>query len=356
MILQTDPKAAYLEHREEIDEAVQRVLGSGWYIHGREVRAFEEEFATYLGVKHAVAVASGTDALELALRACGIGPGDLVATVSHTAVATVAAVELAGATPFLVDVDPRTLTLDVAGLEEMFAGPEGQRIRAVLPVHLYGQAADLPRIRGICRRHGAILIEDCAQAHGALLEGARLGNWGDAAAFSFYPTKNLGALGDAGLVTTNDAAVDKKLRALRVHGSEVKYYHKFIGYNMRLDAVHAAVLRVKLPHVATWLSAREAAAKRYDSLIEGANLHGFMRRPVLPVSRVAVPVCLRGLPGWLRACRSPRCRRVRCRRRAARCRGSPRRTGIRSSRVCRRSGRVIRPCCASGRGTVRSSS
>jgi dTDP-4-amino-4,6-dideoxygalactose transaminase len=180
-----------------------------------------------------------------------------------------------------VDIDPVTYNLDPSQIEAKIT----PQTRAIIPVHLFGQCCDMDAIWDIAEEHQLYVVEDAAQSFGSEYKGRRCGQLGIAACLSFYPTKNLGALGDAGLVTTNDATVEKKLRALRVHGSEVKYYHKFIGYNMRLDAVHAAVLRVKLPHAAGWLSAREAAAKRYDALIESANLHGFMRRPVAQPDR-----------------------------------------------------------------------
>src|SRR5579883_1553235 len=208
VIPQTDPRASYLAHKEEIDAAIARVLANGRYILGPEVEAFELEFAEYLAANHAVGVANGTDALTLALRACGIGPGDRVATVSHTAVATVAAIELAGAAPVLVDIDPDTFTIDCDCLERVHAS-------AVVPVHLYGRPADMPRVVEIARRRGMKVIEDCAQSHGASIGGQKTGTFGDAASFSFYPTKNLGAIGDGGAVVTNDPAVAARVRSLR---------------------------------------------------------------------------------------------------------------------------------------------
>lgn len=191
-IPQSNPKASYMAHRIEIDAALLRVANSGWYILGPEVEAFEAEFAAYHGLPHAVGVASGTDALELALRGCGIGPGNVVFTVSHTAVATVVAIERCGASPVLVDIDPTTYTLDPDALERALKGWRGPQPAAVVPVHLYGQLADMPAILDIAGRYGMRVVEDCAQAHGARLGGRLAGTWGDAAAFSFYPTKNLG--------------------------------------------------------------------------------------------------------------------------------------------------------------------
>ena len=209
---------------DEITLVVQRVLERGRYILAQEVAAFEEEFAGYLGVRDAVGVGSGTDALHLALRACGVGPGDAVVTVSHTAVATVAAIELVGATPLFADINPATCSMDAASLEDAihrtasvtFRGVS--RIKAVVPVHLYGHPADMPAIMNIAERDGLFVIEDCAQSHGAALQGRKTGAWGHLAAFSFYPTKNLGAIGDGGAVVTDDSALAQKLRLLREYG------------------------------------------------------------------------------------------------------------------------------------------
>jgi dTDP-4-amino-4,6-dideoxygalactose transaminase len=276
-----DIQAQYRGLKDEIDAAVLRVLGSGQAILGPEVAAFEQETAAFCGAAHGIGCGSGTDALVLALHALGIGPGDEVIVPPFTFFATASAVTRVGAKPVFVDIDPITFNID-PGLIEAKITP---KTRAIIPVHLFGQCCDMDAIGDIAEDHQLYVVEDAAQSFGSEYKGKRCGQLGIVACLSFYPTKNLGALGDAGLVTTNDAAIDKKLRALRVHGSEVKYYHKFVGYNMRLDAVHAAVLRVKLPHVAGWLSAREAAAKRYDALIESANLHGFMRRPVAQPDR-----------------------------------------------------------------------
>src|SRR5215469_13167052 len=209
-IPQTAPLAAYRAAQRRIDRAIARVLASGRYVLGPEVEAFEREFAAYIGCRHAVGVGSGTDALVIALRALGLAPGTLVATASHTAVATVAAIELAGMAPLLLDIDPAIYTLVPAALDRAFRG--GQRIGAVIAVHMYGQAADLDALAPLARRHGAKLIEDCAQSHGAMLGSRRLGSIGDIGCFSFYPTKNLGAVGDGGAVLTNDAALAGRLR------------------------------------------------------------------------------------------------------------------------------------------------
>jgi dTDP-4-amino-4,6-dideoxygalactose transaminase len=271
MIPQTDPKAAYLAQRAAIDAAIQRVLERGRYILGEEVAAFEREFAAYIGVRHAIAVASGTDALVLALKAIGVGPADYVATVSHTAVATVAAVELAGARPLLLDIDPASCTLDPAALERVLAAPPG-RIAAIVPVHLYGLPADLDAILPLARRHDVRVIEDCAQSHGATLGTARTGAIGDLAAFSFYPTKNLGALGDGGLVATADVAIAERLRALREYGWRERYVSDLAGMNSRLDEIQAAVLRVKLAALEADNARRAAIAAAYDRGLAGLPL------------------------------------------------------------------------------------
>jgi dTDP-4-amino-4,6-dideoxygalactose transaminase len=273
-ILPADPRAGYLAHKDEIDRAVLGVLEGGRYVLGQEVAAFEREFAAAVGAAHAVGVGSGTDALHLALRACGVGPGDAVLTVSHTAVATVAAVELAGATPLLVDIDPATFTLDPNRLEDAVkaAGPGGLRPRAVVVVHLYGQPADLPAIVEVARRFGLFVVEDCAQSHGATLAGRTTGTWGDVAASSFYPTKNLGALGDGGAVLTGDDGLAERLRLLREYGWRERYVSEVPGLNSRLDEVQAAVLRVKLRHLAADNERRRLLARLYDAELEGAGL------------------------------------------------------------------------------------
>jgi len=270
MIPQTDPKAAYLEQQTEIDAAIARQLASGWYILGKEVEGFEAEFAAFLGTAHGIGCANGTDALVLALTGLGIRPGDKVATVSHTAVATVVAVELAGAQPVLIDIDPLTYTMDPAALEAAFAAHPD--IKMVIPVHLYGQPADLPAILEIARRHGAKLIEDCAQAHGAKLDGRTLGTWGDVACFSLYPTKNLGALGDGGVIATDDAKLATDLKALRQYGWYQHYISDLAGMNSRLDELQAAILRVKLTALGRWNARRRAIASAYDAGLKGSGL------------------------------------------------------------------------------------
>lgn len=271
-IAQSSPHAGYLAHQAEIDESVARTLGSGWYILGAEVAAFESEFAAYLGTPYAVGVANGTDGLRLAMRACGIGPGDLVFTVAHTAVATVAAIDTVGATPVYVDIDPQTFTMDPQKLEEGIANAPPGVPKAVLPVHLYGHPADLTAIAGICRRYGLRLLEDCSQAHGAAWNGQKAGTWGDIAVFSCYPTKNLGALGDAGVVATSDPELNTQMRLLREYGWRERYVSTVPGENSRLDEMQAAILRVKLRYLDVDNARRAAAAARYDALLDGSGL------------------------------------------------------------------------------------
>jgi dTDP-4-amino-4,6-dideoxygalactose transaminase len=264
----TDPGAQYLVFRGEIEVAIKRVLDSGYYILGPEVEAFESEFAEYIGTQFAIGVANGTDALSLALRALDIGPGDEVITVSHTAVATVAAIEQAGATPVLIDVEPGFLTLDPSLLEQAFT----ERTRAVIPVHLYGQAADLTRIQDFCKSHGLALVEDVSQGHGARYNGRRLGSFGDLAVFSCYPTKNLGALGDAGIVVTNDPALADRVRRLRQYGWVDRNFSLEQGVNSRLDEVQAAILRVKLPHLDAGNERRREIAYSYSEAFRGSRI------------------------------------------------------------------------------------
>jgi len=270
-IPQTDPRASYLAQRAEIDAAVARVLAGGHYILGEEVERFEAEFAAYIGAEHAVGVASGTDAIILALRAVGVGAGDYVVTVSHTAVATVAAVELAEAKPLLIDIDPVTYTMDPAELARVLERPPG-RIGAILPVHLYGQAADLTAILPLGERFGIPVVEDCAQSHGATLGGRRLGAFGAASAFSFYPTKNLGGFGDGGAVVTRDGAVAERLRSLRQYGWRERYISDIRGMNSRLDELQAAILWVKLGGLDRANGRRRAIAEAYDRGLAGLEL------------------------------------------------------------------------------------
>ena len=265
MIPFLDLKTQYRAIRSEILEAVTATLDSGTFVLGPEVAAFEEAFAPYAGSSHAVGVNSGTAALQLALVAAGIGPGDEVITVPHTFVATVAAILYLGARPVLVDVDPASYTLDPSCLEAAI----GPRTKAIIPVHLYGQPADMDPIMEIARRRGLIVVEDAAQAHGAEYKGRRCGGIGDLAAFSFYPGKNLGAYGEGGAVTTNREDFARTLRMLRDWGQETKYEHKLLGYNARLESIQASVLRVKMRHIDRWTAARRSIAERYDAGFAG---------------------------------------------------------------------------------------
>ncbi|HEU0176380.1 MAG TPA: DegT/DnrJ/EryC1/StrS family aminotransferase [Blastocatellia bacterium] len=287
-VLQSDPKANYLAHKREIDEAVRQTLDSGRYILGGQVSEFEREFAAYLGAKRCVGVANGTDALHLALRAVGVGAGDVIITVAHTAVATVAAVEMAGATPLLVDIDPATFTISPEAVEDAIRNCRDRprahqigrigRIKAIAPVHLYGRPADMRAICDIARRYDLKVVEDCAQAHGATMQAIggmgsfKVGVFGDAAAFSFYPTKNLGALGDGGAVVTNDAEVAERVALLREYGWRERYVSDQPGFNSRLDELQAAVLRVKLKYLDEENARRREIARVYDVRLATTSL------------------------------------------------------------------------------------
>ena len=271
-IAMVDLRSNYLIQKAEIDDAVRRVLDSGWYILGSECGVFERNFAQWCGVGHAIGVGNGTDAIVIALKALGVGRGDCVFTVSHTAVATVAAVEMAEATPVLVDIDPATFTLDPAKLEKAIIACKAGKPRAVIAVHLYGHPCDLAAIRAVCDRHGLFLIEDCAQAHGALVGNKRVGGFGDIASFSFYPTKNLGAFGDGGAVVTNDTAIAERARALRQYGWKERNFSECKGVNTRLDELQAAMLSVRLTRLDTEIAHRRAIAARYDAVLGGLKL------------------------------------------------------------------------------------
>jgi aminotransferase EvaB len=271
-ILPADPKASYLAAQAELDAAVQRVLHSGHYILGPEVELFEKEFSTWLGVTDTVGVANGTDALELALRASGIGPGDKVVTVANTVTATVAAISATGAKAVFVDVEPETLLMDVAALEQMLATLRDPKIKAVLPVHLYGLAVDMPRLMEVAAAHNLVVIEDCAQAHGATVGGRKTGTWGRLSAFSFYPTKNLGALGDGGAVCGSDAALIEQVRLLRQYGWRKRYVSELHGRNSRLDEMQAAILRVRLERLDAENARRAEIAARYINGLSGTPL------------------------------------------------------------------------------------
>jgi dTDP-4-amino-4,6-dideoxygalactose transaminase len=249
---------------DELQDAIQGVLRSGHFIMGLNVKAFEEEIAKYLGVKHAIGLNSGTDALFLALRALGIGPGDEVITTAFTFFATAEAVSHVGATPVFVDIDPKTYNID-ADLIEAAITP---RTKAIIPVHLFGQMADMGKIMAIANKHGLKVVEDVAQAMGASFNGKKAGTVGDVGTFSFFPTKNLGAYGDGGLLATNDDQVAEMVRKLRAHGSLKKYYNEVVGYNSRLDEMQAAILRVKLKRLDDWNEGRRQVAERYGELLQ----------------------------------------------------------------------------------------
>ncbi len=263
-------KPTYLELKDELDAAYHRVMDSGWYLMGREVDAFEEEFAAYIGTKHCVAVGNGLDAIRLALVAYGIGPGDEVIVPAHTFIATWLAVSQTGATPIGVDV-----CLDTANLDpSLLSGALSSRTKAIIPVHLYGQPADMDPIHDFAKAHNLIVIEDAAQAHGARYKERMCGTLGHAAAFSFYPGKNLGAFSDGGAITTDDAEVARKARMLRNYGSETRYYHDLPGINSRLDELQASFLRVKLRHLDAWNSRRAELAQNYLSQLSAFNFEG----------------------------------------------------------------------------------
>jgi dTDP-4-amino-4,6-dideoxygalactose transaminase len=254
-----DLKAPYDELREEFDAAYRRVMESGWYILGKEVEAFEAEFATYCEAKHCIGVGNGLDALHLILRAMEVGPGDEVIVPANTYIATWLAVSYSGATPVPVEPDEQTYNINPGLVEAAIT----KKTKAILPVHLYGQPADMDPINALATRYGLKVIEDAAQAHGARYKGRRAGGLGDAAGFSFYPGKNLGALGDGGAVVTNDDELADRVRALRNYGSKVKYHNEVKGYNSRLDELQAALLRAKLPKLDEWNDRRRAVAKKY---------------------------------------------------------------------------------------------
>jgi dTDP-4-amino-4,6-dideoxygalactose transaminase len=268
MIPLVDLKAQYASIKAEIDEAIHRVLDNCQYILGPEVAAFEQEFSSYCGSAHGVGVSSGTAALHLALLAADVGPGDEVITTPFTFVATVSAIEYAGARPVLVDIDPKTFCIDVAALEAAVT----PRTKALIPVHLFGQPADMDPILAMARRKGLRVIEDAAQAHGAEYHGRRAGSLGDMACFSFYPAKNLGAVGEGGMVVTGDESLARQLRLLRDWGAERKYHHVIKGFNLRLEGIQGAVLRVKLRHLERWTEARRAIAARYDAALGAAGI------------------------------------------------------------------------------------
>lgn len=263
MIPMVNLKAQYAEIKDEIEQGLREMIDNCSFILGPNVQGFEREAAEYLGVKHAIGVASGTDALHLALAAEGIGAGDEVITTAFTFIATAEAICYLGAKPVFVDIDPKTFNIDPAAIEQAIT----PKTKAVMPVHLFGQPADMVRIQAICAKHDLKLIEDCAQSFGARIDGKQTGSIGNAAGFSFFPSKNLGAFGDGGLVTTNSDETAAKVKMLRNHGSDVRYYHDAIGYNSRLDDMQAVVLRVKLKRIEQYNQGRRRVAHLYSKLM-----------------------------------------------------------------------------------------
>ncbi|GAC1510851.1 MAG: DegT/DnrJ/EryC1/StrS family aminotransferase [Candidatus Dormibacteraceae bacterium] len=260
-----DLKAQHAAIATEVEAAIQRVVTNADFILGGDVAAFEDEFATYCGAAHAVGLDSGMSALELGMRAMGIGPGDEVITPAGSFIASSSAISFTGATPIWVDVDPRTYNIDPELLEAAIT----KRTKAIMVVHLYGQPAEMDRVLEIANRHGLPVIEDACQSHGARYKGRRTGSLGTFGAFSFYPSKNLGADGDAGALTTNDAGLAERVRMMRNYGQRAKYDHVFLAWNRRLDTLQAAVLRVKLPHLDAWNESRRKIASLYDELLGG---------------------------------------------------------------------------------------
>ncbi len=275
MIPYSNPKAQYLAYKDEIDLAIQRVLSGGQFILGENVCALEQEFAEYIGSQHVVGVGNGTDALCLAMRAMGLGSGDEVIAPSHTATATVAAIAMVGATPVLVDVDPIHHTLDPLSVSQAIT----PKTKGIVVVHIYGQPADMDRIINIVRQNKLKLIEDCAQAPGAIYNNRQVGNIGDVGCFSFYPTKNLGALGDGGAISTSDSSLADQLKKLRQYGWGENKVSQYFSCNSRLDELQAAVLRVKLKYLGADNAKRVALARRYDEKLNGLPLELAHRRP-----------------------------------------------------------------------------
>ena len=268
MIPMVDLKTQYLSLKEEITAGILDALEKTQFILGPNVSALEQEAAAYLGAGHAVAVASGTDALHLALAAAGIGPGDEVITSPFTFIATAEAIRYVGATPVFVDIEPQSFNIDPQRIEAAITS----KTRAILPVHLFGQPADMAAIEGICQRHGLLLIEDCAQSFGAACGSRMTGTIGALGCFSFFPSKNLGCYGDGGMVTTNSAELAEQVRVLRNHGSKVRYHHSVIGYNSRLDEIQAVILRAKLKHITTYNEERRRVAHRYSAQLAGTGI------------------------------------------------------------------------------------
>ena len=300
MIPMVDLRAQYETLRDELEPAMAQAMAAAQYILGPNEQAFEREAAHYLGVRHALGCASGTDALHLALDGAGVGPGDEVITTPFTFIATAEAIRYVGAVPVFVDIDPETFNLD----PETAAAAVTPRTRALLPVHLFGRPADMQRLGALAAEHGLLVIEDCAQSFGAATPAGMTGSLGTAGAFSFFPSKNLGGFGDGGLVTTNDDAVAERIRVLRNHGQTERYHHAFVGYNSRLDELQAVVLRHKLPRVDDYNAQRRRVADRYDAGLAGTPLttparddtprgHVFHQYTVLTDRRDAVEAALR---------------------------------------------------------------
>lgn len=267
-----DLKRQYLELKAEIDEAVLKALEATQFILGPNVQKFEEEAAVYLGVKHAVGLANGTEALHLALLACGIGPGDEVITTPFTFIATAEAISYVGAKPVFVDIHPDTFNIDASKIEKYLATHDASKVKAVIPVHLYGQAADMDPIMAIAKKYNIKVIEDCAQSFGGDYKGKMTGGFGEFGCFSFFPSKNLGCYGDGGMVTTNDLELAEKVKMLRNHGSKVRYYHSVIGYNSRLDEIQAAILRVKLRNMKRFNELRNMNGRLYSKGFENTGV------------------------------------------------------------------------------------
>jgi len=279
MLTTADPRASYLAHKDALDEVMRQVMESGTYILGPQVNAFEQHFAAYLGVAHCVGVANGTDAVQLALRAVGVQPGDEVISVSHTAVATVSAIDWIGAVPILVDIDPTTYTVDPQKVEDTLKHMLPRQVKALVAVHLYGHPADMAALTPIAERYGVALLEDCAQAHGARVGERKVGAIGVCGTFSFYPTKNLGAFGDAGAIVTNDNLIAERLRLLHQYGWRERYVSDEAGYNSRLDELQAAILDCKLGWLDGWNGRRRKIAKLYDDGLAGLPLECPVERP-----------------------------------------------------------------------------
>jgi len=293
-----DLQIQYQQLKSEIDAAIAGVLDTSHYILGPQGQAFESEAAAYLCVKHAIGVSSGTDALHLALRAAGLGPGDEVITSPFTFIATAEAIAYVGATPVFVDIDPHTFNLD----PELVRRAMTARTRAILPVHLFGQPADLAPLRGLCAAHGLLLIEDCAQSFGATYAGRQTGGWGALGCFSFFPSKNLGCYGDGGMIVTDDDQLAEQVRMLRNHGSKVRYHHDIIGYNSRLDELQAAILRVTLRHIDRFNELRRVNAHYYSTRLaecgvtppfeDGKGVHVYHQYTILAERREALQQAL----------------------------------------------------------------